>query len=99
MGKRTGIVSALLVAPPAGAQEEDPCAAPPPGAIVGTDGKDVLVGTAESATTTLAATTTTTAAGTTATAGPMTGKELVWLERIRKLHTRIDKVLTNSPPT
>jgi hypothetical protein len=27
----------------------------------------------------------------------MTGKELVWLEAISKLHTKIDKVLVNSP--
>jgi hypothetical protein len=46
-------------------------------------------------TTTLAATTT--AAATTTTVGPMTGKELVWLEAISRLHTKIDKVLTNSP--
>jgi RTX calcium-binding nonapeptide repeat (4 copies) len=27
------------------AQAEDPCAAPPPGAIVGTDGSELLLGT------------------------------------------------------
>jgi Ca2+-binding RTX toxin-like protein len=52
MGKRAIILSALLaliatllLAQPAGAQEEDPCATPPPGAITGTDGNDVLRGT------------------------------------------------------
>src|SRR6266511_1331717 len=33
----------------------------------------------------------------TSTAGPMTGKELVWLEAISKLHKKIDTVLVNSP--
>jgi hypothetical protein len=46
-------------------------------------------------TTTLAATTTTVAI--TNTTGPMTGKELVWLEAIGKLHKKIDTVLTNAP--
>jgi hypothetical protein len=40
---------------------------------------------------------TTAPATTTAAAGPLTGKELVWLEGIRRLHTKIDKVLANSP--
>jgi hypothetical protein len=35
----------------------------------------------------------TTAAATTTTVGPMTGKELVWLEAIGRLHTKIDTVL------
>jgi hypothetical protein len=39
----------------------------------------------------------TTAAATTTTVGPMTGKELVWLEAIGRLHTKIDTVLVNSP--
>jgi hypothetical protein len=46
--------------------------------------------------TTTLAPATTTAAATTA-SGPMTGDELVWLEAISKLHTKIDKVLMDSP--
>ena len=41
--------------------------------------------------------TTTTAAATTTTVGAMTGDELVWLEGIRKLHTKADKVLSDAP--
>jgi hypothetical protein len=41
--------------------------------------------------------TTTTAAATTTTTGSLTGEELVWLEGIHKLHTKIDKVLTDAP--
>jgi hypothetical protein len=51
MGRRALVLSALLallatmlLAQPAGAQEEDPCANPPPGAILGTAGNDVLPG-------------------------------------------------------
>jgi hypothetical protein len=40
---------------------------------------------------------TTTAAAATTTLGAMTGDELVWLEGIRKLHTRADKVLSDAP--
>jgi hypothetical protein len=32
-----------------------------------------------------------------AASGPLTGAELVWLEGIRKLHTRMDAVLTDLP--
>ena len=39
----------------------------------------------------------TTAAATTTTSASMTGAELVWLEAIGKLHTKIDKVLTDAP--
>jgi hypothetical protein len=39
----------------------------------------------------------TTAAVTTTTSASMTGAELVWLEAIGKLHTKIDKVLTDAP--
>jgi hypothetical protein len=46
-------------------------------------------------TTTTGATTTTAAAS--KTTGPMTGKELVWLEAIGRLHKKIDTVLTNAP--
>ena len=42
-------------------------------------------------------TTTTAAATTTTTLGAMTGDELVWLEGIRKLHTKADKVLSDAP--
>src|SRR5215211_3278028 len=52
MGKRVLVPSALLallatllLAQPAGAQEEDPCANPLEGAILGTAGNDVLRGT------------------------------------------------------
>jgi hypothetical protein len=39
----------------------------------------------------------TTAPATTTTSASMTGAELVWLEGIGKLHTKIDKVLTDAP--
>jgi len=64
--------------------------------VTGCGGKKTATSTAASTpTTTLAATTTT--APITRTTGPMTGKELVWLEAISRLHTKIDTVLTNSP--
>jgi len=40
---------------------------------------------------------TTTAAAATKASGPMTGEELVWLEAIRRMHTKIDKALVDSP--
>jgi hypothetical protein len=61
----------------------------------GCGGKTATSTAASTPSTTLAATTT--AAATTTTAGPLTGKELLWLEAIGRLHTKIDKVLTNSP--
>lgn len=42
--------------------------------------------------------TATTAAATPAALGPMTDQELGWLEAISRLHTTMDKVLTNSSP-
>ena len=63
--------------------------------VSGCGGKSATSTAVSTSSTTLAPATTT--AATTTTAGPMTGKELVWLEAISKLHTKIDKVLANSP--
>jgi hypothetical protein len=62
--------------------------------VVGCGGQS---GTSTAASTPSSLATTTTAAATTTTAGPLTGEELLWLEAIRKLHTKADKVLTDAP--
>jgi len=64
--------------------------------LVGGCGGQSATSTTASAPSTSTLTTATTAAATTV-SGPMTGKELVWLEAIGRLHTKIDKVLTDSP--
>ena len=64
--------------------------------VVGCGGDQTPTSTAAS-TPSSSTTPPTTAAATTATAGPMTGEELVWLEAIRRLHTKSDKVLTDAP--
>jgi hypothetical protein len=65
--------------------------------VSGCGGQSGTSTAASTPSTTALAVTTTAAAATTTTAGPMTGKELLWLEAISKLHTKIDKVLVNSP--
>jgi hypothetical protein len=61
--------------------------------VVGCGGQS---GTSTAASTPSSLATTTTAA-TATTAGSLTGEELLWLEAIRKLHTKTDKVLTDAP--
>jgi hypothetical protein len=64
--------------------------------VVGCGGQtDTSTAATTPSSTTLA--TTTTAAATTTTAGSLTGEELVWLEGIRKLHTKSDKILSDAP--
>jgi hypothetical protein len=65
--------------------------------VVGCGGGDPATSTAASTSTASSLATTTTAAATTTTAGSLTGEELVWLEGIRKLHTKSDKILTDAP--
>jgi hypothetical protein len=64
--------------------------------VVGCGGRSGT-STAASTSTSSSLAVTTTAAATTTTAESLTGEELVWLEGIRKLHTKSDKVLTDAP--
>jgi hypothetical protein len=65
--------------------------------VIGCGGNDPASSTAASTSSPTTLATTTTAAATTTTAGSLTGEELVWLEGIRKLHTKSDKVLSDAP--
>jgi hypothetical protein len=64
--------------------------------VVGCAGQNAAT-TATSPPSTSTAASATTAAATSTTSASMTGAELVWLEAIGKLHTKIDKVLTDAP--
>ena len=65
--------------------------------VVGCGGNDPGTSTAATTPSATSVATTTTAAATTTTAGSLTGEELVWLEGIRKLHAKADKVLSDAP--
>jgi hypothetical protein len=65
--------------------------------VAGCGGGDPSTSTAASTPSSSSLATTTAAAATTTTAGALSGEELVWLEGIRKLHTKADKILTDAP--